>query len=709
MKDPALLEYAGQGAWQASIFPIPAKGERRIELEYSEVIPAENGLVRYLYPLNTEKFSSQPLQEVRVHLDIHSSSPIRAAYSPSHPVEIIQEGELQLVVGYEETNVKPDVDFSFYYSIGENEAFHLLSYRDAGEEYSASGFFTLLLAPRPEIGTEPLPKDILLVLDRSGSMEGEKFYQAQEALRYILNHLNPDDRFNLISFSTGITTFSRSMQPTSAVSEGLSWVNGLSAAGSTDINRALLEAAAMSDIERPTYLIFLTDGLPTEGVVEAVKILENLERSASDNLRFFAFGVGYDVDTFLLDSLAENHHGSSSYVLPGEQINEVLSGFYAKISSPVLTNLSLDFGEIEVFDQFPSPLPDLFEGSQIVVVGRYREGGVSDVILHGEVEQKTQTFTFKDQIFTVEGQSNEKEVQSFSFIPRLWATRKIGYLLNKIRLEGPEQETIDQIVTLSIRYGIVTPYTSYLVTEPMPLGAAEQERIAEEEFNAMDAARDAPTYGQEAVEKAAGQGELQNSDLASPPQAEETESLRVVGSRTYILSGGGKWIDTAFDPENMETVKVGFLTEDYFALAKLRPNLAAAFALGTHVIAVSEGVFYEVVGEDALVEPVDLPEALEAKSEEDLSQAEDVSQEDQASYEAPEDGSEVESSNQESTATVVDVMPEPQATVRVESTPIDSDNTLIPKNPIPCLGGIFPLGLLACGMIIYRSTRTKRN
>ena len=400
MQDPALLEYADRGAVQARIFPIPPEGERRIELEYSEVLTAENGLVRYIYPLNTEKFSTQPLDEVIVSVNVKSAVPIRAAYSASHPVDISRDGKYHMTIGYEATKVKPDTDFTFYYSIGENEAFHLLSYKDPSDGADSDGYFALLLAPRPGAGTVTIPKDVILVLDRSGSMEGEKFQQAQDALRYILKHLNPKDRYNLISFSTSVDTYDKTMQTAEDIDKALAWVDRLSAVGSTDINRALLEAFALSDDERPTYLIFLTDGLPTEGVVDSGEILNNISSFAPNNLRLFAFGVGYDVDTYLLDSLSEGHHGTSTYVFPGEPIDEVLSVFYAKVSTPVLTNLSLDFGEISVYDIYPSPLPDLFDGSQIVVVGRYREGGMVNITLSGSVNNQVDTFSFPEQHFS---------------------------------------------------------------------------------------------------------------------------------------------------------------------------------------------------------------------------------------------------------------------------------------------------------------------
>jgi Ca-activated chloride channel homolog len=601
--DPALLEYAGQGALRARIFPIPPQGERRIELEYSQVLTAENGLVRYTYPLNTEKFSQFPLEEVSVSVDVQSSQPLRAIYSPSHPVDIVREGDFRVRAGYEAQDVLPDTDFALYYSVGESEAFHLLSFRDPGVPGEEDGFFLLLLAPRPNREEASIPKDVILVLDRSGSMEGEKFSQAQEALRYILRHLEPDDRFNIITFSTGVESYARTLRPASEVNEALPWVDRQRAEGSTDINRALLEAAGFGTGERPTYLIFLTDGLPTEGVMVSQAILDNFAASAPRGLSLFAFGVGYDVDTFLLDSLAQAHHGSSTYVLPGERLDEQLSAFYARISAPVLTGLSLDFGSLAVYDIYPEPLPDLFLGSQIVVAGRYRGGGEAEVALSGRVNGETQTFRYPQVIFEVDSRGQNSALAS---LPRLWATRKIGYLLNRIRLEGPDQETIDQIVRLSIRYGIVTPYTSYLVTEPMPLGEAEQQRIAAEQYDLFQAESLEPAHGQAAVEKAQAQGNLAGADSAAAPPSEAAQSVRVVRSRTFVFDGS-TWTDTAFDPSKMATVKVAFLSPDYFALANARPELAAAFALGKSVIAIADGVAYETVPADSSTRPVEIP------------------------------------------------------------------------------------------------------
>lgn len=611
MRDPALLEYAGRGAVQARIFPIAAQGERRIELEYTQALTADNGLVQYVYPLNTEKFSSQPLESVSISVEIRSGTPIRAVYSPTHNVAINRDNDNHLTAGYEDSGVTPNTDFALYYSLGDTEAFHLMTYRDPFDNTDPGGTFLMLLAPKPQVDNRPIPKDVILVLDRSGSMEGEKFLQAQQALKYILGRLNPEDTFNVIAFSTGMEIYAPGLVSAADAQEAISWVDSLSAQGATDINRALLEAAALTSEsrsqERPAYLIFLTDGLPTEGEIEPGRILSNFS-TAPSGLRLFAFGVGYDVDTFLLDSLTQEHHGASFYVRPGENLEEILSGFYEKISTPVLTDIQIDFGGLPVFDMYPQPLPDLFAGSQIVITGRYSQPGTVDVTVTGKVNGQIQTFVYEDQVFTERSSSDS---DTLSVLPRLWATRKIGYLLNQIRLTGADQETIDQIVRLSIRYGIVTPYTSYLVTEDMPLGAEEQQRIAEDQYNNMQAMPTAPAYGQAAVEKAAEQGEMAEAGSASAPSVEAADVVQIVGSRTFVLSQG-VWVDTAFDPSTMSTIPVTFLSAEYFDLTATHPDLADAFALGDRVIALSGGTAYEVVTGDQTVPANDPTSSLPA-------------------------------------------------------------------------------------------------
>ncbi len=602
LRDPALLEYVDRGAVRASVFPIEPGEKRRIELEYTQTLPADQGLIAYSYPLNTEKFSTLPLEEVVISVDVRSQVPVRAVYSPSHPIVIDRSGDRDFKAGYEASNITPDSDFDLYYSVSmEDIGLNLLTYRDpyTSEE---DGYFLLMAAPGFETDPEDrLPKDVLFVLDQSGSMEGEKFRQAQQAASYVLEHLQPGDRFNLLSFSTGVRSFSPGLSEVDAVPRALRWMNELAAMGATDINLALLEAAGQVDPGRTTLILFLTDGLPTEGVVDADSILRNMAQQAPENVRLFAFGVGYDVDTFLLDSLVNNHHGATTYVRPDQAIDEIISGFFTKVTTPVLTDLSFDAGEIQLYDLHPYPIPDLFAGSQVILTGRYRGSGTATLEMTGHLQQEEQTFQYPVLTFRNGGGP--------AFIPRLWATRKIGSLLNQIRLKGPDQETIDQIIAISIRYGVITPYTSFLVTEPDILDQDAQDTLAEEMF--ADELAGAPAVsGESAVQRASGEKEIQSAETVSGLNEAEAGWIRYASARTFRRVED-TWVDTQVDPSTADMLRVPFLSADYFELSASSPETAAALALGEKVILRVGDTVYQIVDSESPGDPLgSIPESL---------------------------------------------------------------------------------------------------
>lgn len=605
-RDPALLEYVGHDLFQARIFPIPPGGERKIELTYSQVLSLDNGLIHYQYPLRIDRFSQRPVDQLAISLNIESSSRLKAIYSPSHEVVVYREGDYKAQVGYEDVNVLPTIDFDLYYSVDEREVgVSLLSYKPAGED----GFFLLLAAPNVEVDPNlVVARDVLLVLDTSGSMKGQKIVQARNALLYVLERLNPEDRFNIIAFSTGIRQFERGPQPAGRVPEAKGFVNRLEAGGGTDINRALLEALAQVDPARPTVIIFLTDGLPTEGETDVQRIIRNVRQNTGPNVQVFTFGVGDDVNTVLLDTIAQENRGASAYVRPNQAIDEIVSAFYAKVSTPVLAGLSLDFGNIFVEDLYPYPLPDLFAGTQLVLVGRYREGGATAITLRGTVNGQEKAFVFEDLTFRDEGGE--------PFIARLWATRKIGHLLNQIRLHGQSQELIDEIVALSTRYGIATPYTSYFVPEPelaMPMPAEESgrpmstpvprpaeapapaavmpvEKVVEATVQAAaPAIAEAPAAGAEAVEESQAREALRSADRAP---AGEAAGLRYAGDKAFAYQAG-LWVDTTYKIE-LPKVELAFGSAEYFDLLDQHPEWATYFAVSPNLIVVLDGTAYVV-------------------------------------------------------------------------------------------------------------------
>ena len=471
----------------------------------------------------------------------------------------------------------------------------VVSYRDGNE-----GWFLLMASPGLVGSDAVTAKDIVLVLDVSGSMEGEKLAQAQDAATFVLDNLNSDDRFEVLAFSTGVSAFGDRLRPASDTAAARDWVRRLSAAGSTDIHDALSDAFSLADPGRPLYVMFLTDGLPTEGIIDTAQILTSLERQRSETTSVFAFGVGFDVDTVLLDSIARDHHGTAQYVIPGESVDQAVSTLYSKVASPVLTGVHLAIDGVIVSDLYPSAVPDLFSGEQLVLTGRYDGWGPATVSLSGRLLGESVTIEYDDVRFTAAGGDDT--------VPGLWATRKIGALLRDIRLNGPSDEIIDQIVRLSIRHGIVTPYTSYLVTEPAPFGEDAIDVIA------RSAAASATTFaasGEESVTAADAAAELSTTDLAAAPDDQYRGIVVTAGGRT-LRQLDGVWIDTTFDPD-MERVRVAFGSDDYFTLAASSPTMASILAVGQSVIVVADGIAYEIVdgGSDSDELPVTITEPAE--------------------------------------------------------------------------------------------------
>ncbi|MFH1084771.1 MAG: VIT domain-containing protein, partial [Chloroflexota bacterium] len=603
-RDPALLEYVGRNAFRARIYPIPARGEKRVELEYTEVLPLDGGLVKYLYPLNTEKFSARPLEVASVAVTIETRTALKAIYSPSHEISVAREGDHRARVGYEETQVTPDRDFALYYTVADDAlGVNVLSYKEAGED----GYFLMLAAPRVVVGAQEIvARDLFLVLDVSGSMRGDKLAQAKRAAKYVLDNLQADDRFNIVAFSTGTRHYASAPRPASERAQAIRFVNDLQASGGTNINRALEETLTQATGERPQVILFLTDGLPTEGERRELKIVERVAELAAANkggdLSLFAFGVGYDVNTLLLDRLAQDNHGTAIYVRPTEDIERAVTSFYEKISTPVLTKLKLDWGKARVDDVYPYPLPDLFAGGQLVVVGRYRAAVETTITLTGVTNGRAQAFKFDEVRLRAQGGAD--------FIPRLWATRKIGYLLTQIQLHGAQRELIDEVIALSVRHGIVTPYTSFLVDETEDaLSAQGREKLAARELAAAPAApgrggggsgpTEAPAVsGERVVEKSIEQRALREADVAAAPQ---TEQVRTVGARTFVLRAG-VWTDTTYDPK-LKPERIAFGSARYFELLAKHPEWGRYLALGPDVLLMWEGRAYEVVPGGAEIVP----------------------------------------------------------------------------------------------------------
>jgi len=455
-RDPALLEYVGRRLFRARLFPIPPGGVTRIELRYSQTLRRSGNTVEFRYPFRTRGITHAPVARASFAMTIVSKEPMRAVYSPSHQMEVLKDGDHKAKLSFETRGAAGERDIVVIYGLSKRPVGATLFTHGEQDE----GTFLLLLAPSEEKRGRLVEKDVVFVIDTSGSMAGPKLEQTKKALRFCVNSLGPQDRFEIISFATEPRPlFGQLSAPNAAaLQKARGFIAGIEARGGTNINEALLRALALSrDRTRPFLVIFMTDGEPTVGVTIPKNILAQVKKANKALTRLFVFGVGDDVNAQLLDELAEENHGARDYVGNQESIELKISSFFQKVASPVLSDLHIKVQGVEVLDLYPRKLPDLFLGSQLLVAGRFKGSGKATLELTGQVNGQQQ----QDQFPLTFSHGSAKT----AFVPRLWAVRKVGYLMDQIRLHGQNQELKQEVVRLGKKYGIVTPYTSYLVVE----------------------------------------------------------------------------------------------------------------------------------------------------------------------------------------------------------------------------------------------------
>ncbi len=646
-KDPALLEYVGRGAFRARIFPIEPHSRKRIKLQFTQMLKPDSGITEYTYALNTKKYSARPLKEVSIKVDLKCESQLKSIYSPTHDVDVKRSGDGHAVIGFEAKDVRPDSDFKLIYTQNalQNVGVSVLTYRRAGED----GYFLVMASPGMAKGVKPQPKDICFVIDTSGSMAesgGKKLQQAKKALSFCLANLNREDRFEVVRFSTEAEGLFETLVDASTenVKKAQDFVEAFKPVGGTAIGDALEKAmeANRSDSKRPYQVIFLTDGQPTIGETNEDKLVKQVEKHADNDVHLFPFGIGTDVNTHLLDRVANETRAFSQYVLPEEDLELKLSSFYGKIQSPTMTDVKLKLviagrrvensrvdpiSDVRIKQVYPDEMPDLFMGQTLLAFGRYT--GTGDARVH-----VTGMRNGEKEDYSVAGNFPDKD-DTHDYIARLWATRRIGWLLDEIRLRNESKELKDEVVGLAREHGVVTPYTAYLIMEDegkrnVPV-AARTFRDLETDPTARGAAKDhyeTARNGSDRLQKAGAQAvaNAQNTQrlkqnscidniqvsagLARAPaqagpateaagyrmQQNYVQQVRVVSGKCFYQNGA-TWSDTTAQAnQNLKRQEVKFNSEDYFALVRRAPQVAQWLSLGNEVDVVIEDTLYVIRG-----------------------------------------------------------------------------------------------------------------
>lgn len=642
-KDPGLLEFVGQQVYRARVYPIPANGKVDVTIRFTGALEPVGGTVTYRYPLKPDKPLGN-IQTFEFEADIQTTGELSTVFCPTHDAKVDKTGPKYATVKFSAKDLEPTQDLMLCYRLSDEQfGLLLLTYRARGED----GYFMAWISPKRNEKVEAVPKDICFVIDTSGSMAeqgGKKIQQAKQALQFCLQNLGKEDRFNIVAFSTDVRTFAGSVVPANKenIADAMEYVEDIKAIGGTDIQSSLVKAMEMrkDDNGRPYMIVFLTDGMPTVGTTDTGEILKKVRKTAKQHMRLFVFGVGYDVNTALLDKLAEDNRGSRVYVTPKEDLEVKLGAFYKQIASPVLTDLEIDVKGVKTYDLYPKQLPDLFAGSDLVVVGRYSEPGEASIVLSGKQGKEEQRFSYGRE-FAERGREND-------FLPRLWAMRKVGYLLDEIRLNGEKDELKQEVVDLAKRYGIVTPYTSYLVLEDERIlssaggGRAMREQLQDaavrsyalQAGRAMKAPAEAGKAGVDLSQETqslrysqsyrGGPSPAAPADspmammrqrlivparppVAAPPHAsggaptrqagasqpgQAISSIQQAAGRAFYWQDG-KWIDSLYDGK-ARPQQVAAFSDEYFALLRKHPESREVLALGQQVVFVLAGQVYEV-------------------------------------------------------------------------------------------------------------------
>jgi Ca-activated chloride channel homolog len=625
-RDPGLLEYAGKDLFQASIFPIPPNSDKKLEITYTQVVRAEGGTVGYRYPLGTGRQMVE-IGSVSGRVEIEAKDALRNVYSPTHSVEVKRTNDRRSVVSFETANAQEAQDFQLFYTISKEDfGLTLLTHREPGKD----GYFLLMISPKEDwADQEYTAKDVVFVVDTSGSMaEAGKMEKARSALLYGVRILRPQDRFNVISFAGEERLMEAGLiaADDKGRQRGESFVKSLKPVGGTNINGSLLASLAQfteDNRERPKIIVFMTDGLPTVGTTNVSQIVDNVRKASKPGVRLFTFGVGYDVNTALLDKLAAENGGMADYVEPKEDLEVKVSNFFTKVNYPVLTNLKLDMGGARTDLVYPRGIPDVFRGSQVTLIGRYSGDANLESVrltLSGQSGNSARSYHYDNLAFPLRNESND-------YLPRLWATRRVGWLMEQVRTNGEQKELRDEIVDLGTRYGIVTPYTSYLATESTAItqnlymvqpqqrgrsfgGITGSANAPKDTFRKAPAPNSSPappntpaTVSLNSAVADSGLSAVQESKRAREQQDADklkvetrNDAVRHVGGKTFYLVDG-VWTDSEFKADSgLPETALTFGSDEYFALLKQHPKLASFFSLGERVVVVFEGRVYRVSG-----------------------------------------------------------------------------------------------------------------
>lgn len=629
LRDPALLEFAGYNLVRSSVFPVPARGTQRVRLVYEHILPADGNRIDYVLP-RSESFEATSTPW-KITVQVRSKTPLATVYSPSHQIGVERPAPEQALVRVEGgPKLEPGPFRLSYLTEGNGLTGSLMAYPDAR---IGGGYFLLLagVPPGAQATTTAIKREVTLVLDRSGSMQGEKIEQVRAAALQVVEGLEEGEAFNIIDYSDSIAKFAERpvIKGKDTLPQARAYINRLKSNGGTNIHDALVEALRPPPTPNMLPLtIFLTDGLPTVGQTREKAIRDAVVATNVHRRRIFSFGVGFDVNAPLLTSISNDTRAAATFVFPRENVEAKVSQVFRRLSGPVLADPQLAMlnsnGAINtqaVSELMPAVMNDVFEGDQIVLLGQYHNDGPLHFRISGNYLNQPRTFDLKFDLTSATTRN--------AFVPRLWASRKIARLIEEITKAGADsaasgrspgsasvipansssadpklKELVDEIIRLSIEYGILTEYTAFLATDGADFSNRETLSVVTRQ-GLVDNAQQTRT-GMGGVSQAANNtvqmsqssANRSNNFLSQNMQRVEMTNVQQITDRTFFRRNN-RWVDAGvLDREKNITPDrtIEFGTDEFY---KLVDRLVAEGRQG--ILALSGEMLLLIDGKTVLV------------------------------------------------------------------------------------------------------------
>ncbi len=634
LRDPALLEFSSYSLIRSSVFPIAAGGKQRVRITYEHVLKADGNRIDYVLP-RSESFEASAVPWT-ISLRISASAPISGVYSPSHQVTVEHsDNQHALVKTAANKQLDPGPFRLSYLANSSSVTASLLAYPDARV---GGGYFLLLAGVPADLGgnnkESAMKREVTLVLDRSGSMEGEKIEQARSAALQVLEGLNEGEAFNIIDYSDTVAKFSEKpvIKDSKTLGQARNYIKRIKAVGGTNIHDALVEAMRQPPTKDMLPLtIFLTDGLPTAGITQESAIRKAVVETNVHKRRIFSFGVGYDLNAPLLTSISSATRGTPTFVFPNENVEAKVSQVFKRLSGPVLAEPKLatldPSGAVTtraVRELLPNDLNDLFEGDQLVLLGQYQTDEPLHFRLSGNYLGTPRTFDLKFDL--------SKATTRSAFVPRLWASRKIARLVEIITEAGAEntasnyssrissssayssssvrspkrahendpklKELVDEIIRLSTEFGVLTEYTAFLATDGTDLtnleslNARARESLVNNAQNVRSGMGSVTQASNNSIQVSQSNANRSNGYLSQNMERVEITTVQQITDRTFFKRNN-RWVDAnALKTESAKPDRIiEFGTPEFYKLADqlLREGREGILALSGEMLLMVDG------------------------------------------------------------------------------------------------------------------------